>query len=76
MTCELLGDLFGEGSDTGMLDCDGVGFFLRYAEPARVVRGVRALTSMCVKTSSRFCSTGTGGVSVLMICWLLVASCT
>ena len=54
-TCELLGDLFGEGSDAGMLDCDGVegfetvdrtngvGFFLRYAEPARVVRGVRAL---------------------------------
>ena len=49
MTCELLGDLFGEGSDAGMLDCDGiegletvdwangVGFFLRYAEPARAV---------------------------------------
>ena len=55
MTCELLGDLFGEGSDAGMLDGDGVewfeavdrangvGFFLRYAEPARAVRGVRAL---------------------------------
>ena len=54
-TCELLGDLFGEGSDAGMLDGDGVkglktmdgangvGFFLRYAEPARAVRGVRAL---------------------------------
>ena len=48
-TCKLLGDLFGEGSDTRMLDCDGiegfetmdgansVGFFLHYAEPARVV---------------------------------------
>ena len=48
-TCKLLGDLFGEGSDAGMLDRDGiewfeavdrtnsVGFFLRYAEPARVV---------------------------------------
>ena len=55
MTCELLGDLFGEGGDTGVLDCDGVegfetvdgtngvGFFLRYAEPARAVRGVGAL---------------------------------
>ena len=54
-TCKLLGDLFGEGSDAGMLDCDGVegfetvdgtngvGFFLRYTEPARAVRGVRAL---------------------------------
>ena len=52
MTCELLGDLFGEGSDAGVLDRDsiegfeavdgtnGVGFFLRYAEPARAVRGV------------------------------------
>ena len=52
MACELLGDLFNEGSDTGMLDCDsierfktmdwanGVGFFLCYAEPARVVQGV------------------------------------
>ena len=51
-TCELLGDLFGEWSDAGMLDGDGVewfeavdwangvGFFLRYAEPARVVQGV------------------------------------
>ena len=49
MTCELLGDLFGEGSDTRMLDCDGIewfktmdwvngiSFFLCYAEPARVV---------------------------------------
>ena len=49
MTCELLGDLFGEGSDAGMLDRDsiqgfeavdwvnGVGFFLCYAEPARAV---------------------------------------
>ena len=48
-TCELLGDLFGEGSDAGMLDRDGVewfeavdgtngiGFFLRYAEPVRAV---------------------------------------
>ena len=48
-TCELLGDLFSEGSDAGVLDCDGVerfetvdgtngvGFFLCYAEPARVV---------------------------------------
>ena len=52
-TCNLLGDLFGEGSDAGMMDGDGVkwfeavdwangvGFFLRYAEPARAVRGVR-----------------------------------
>ena len=52
MTCKLLGDLFGEGSDAGMLDRDGiegfetmdwangVGFFLRYAEPARAVQGV------------------------------------
>ena len=51
-TCELLGNLFGEGSDAGMLDCDciewfetvdrmnGIGFFLRYAEPARAVRGI------------------------------------
>ena len=49
MTCELLGDLFGEGSDTGVLDCDGVerfetvdgmngiSFFLCYTEPARVI---------------------------------------
>ena len=48
-TCKLLGDLFGEGSDTRMLDCDGiegfetmdgansVSFFLRYAEPVRLV---------------------------------------
>ena len=48
-TCKLLGDLFGEGSDAGMLDGDstegfeavdwanGVGFFLSYTEPARVV---------------------------------------
>ena len=55
MTCELLGDLFGEGSDAGMLDRDGVAwfeavdgmngasFFLHYAEPARAVRGVQAL---------------------------------
>ena len=54
-TCELLGDLFGEESDAGMLDCDsiewfeavdgmnGVGFFLCYAEPARAVRGVQVL---------------------------------
>ena len=52
MTCELLGDLFHEGSDTGMLDDDsvewfetmdwanGVSFFLCYTEPARAVRGV------------------------------------
>ena len=52
-TCELLGNLFGEGSDAGMLDRDsvewfeavdwvnGVGFFLCYAEPVRAVRGVR-----------------------------------
>ena len=51
-TCELLGDLFGEGSDAGVLDHDGiegfetvdwmngVGFFLCYTEPARAVRGV------------------------------------
>ena len=54
-TCELLGDLFNEGSDARMLDRDGVewfeavdgtngvGFFLCYAEPARAVRGVWAL---------------------------------
>ena len=48
-TCKLLSDFFGEGSDTGMLDCDGVegfetvdgtngvGFFLCYAEPAGTV---------------------------------------
>ena len=54
-TCEVLGDLFSEGSDAGVLDCDGVerfeavdrangiGFFLHYAEPARAVRGVQAL---------------------------------
>ena len=63
MTCELLGDLFGEGSDAGVLDCDGVegfetvdwangiGFFLHYAEPARAVRGVGAL----VYTGIHFC---------------------
>ena len=51
-TCKLLSNLFGEGSDARMLDCDGVewfktvdrtngiGFFLRYAEPARAVQGV------------------------------------
>ena len=55
MTCELLGDLFGEGSDAGVLDCDGVerfetvdgtngiGFFLCYTEPVRVIGGVGAL---------------------------------
>ena len=55
MTCELLGDLFSEGSDTGVLYRDGierfetvhrtngVGFFLCYAEPARAVQGVGAL---------------------------------
>ena len=49
MTCKLLDNLFGEGSDAQMLDRDGVegfktmdwangiGFFLRYAEPARAV---------------------------------------
>ena len=48
-TCKLLGDLFGEGSDARMLDhegiewfeavdgTNGIGFFLRYAEPARAV---------------------------------------
>ena len=48
-TCKLLSDLFGEGSDAGVLDRDsiegfeavdwanGVGFFLRYAEPVRAV---------------------------------------
>ena len=48
-TCKLLGDLFSEGSDAGMLDSDGVegfetvdrvngiSFFLCYTEPARVV---------------------------------------
>ena len=52
MTCKLLGDLFSEGSDTGMLDGDGiegfetmdwangVSFFLHYAEPARPVQRV------------------------------------
>ena len=51
-TCELLGYLFGEGSDAGMLDCDsverfetmdcanGVSFFLCYTEPVRAVQGV------------------------------------
>ena len=51
-TCKLLSDLFSEGSDTGMLDHDGiegfetmdwvngVSFFLRYAEPARPVQRV------------------------------------
>ena len=34
------------------------------------------VTSMCVKTSSRFCLTGTGSVSILMIRRLLVASHT
>ena len=55
MTCELLSDLFSEGSDAGVLDCDGierfetvygtncVGFFLCYTEPTRAVRGVGAL---------------------------------
>ena len=55
MTCELLGDLFGEGSDAGVLDCDGVerfetvdgtnsiSFFLCYTEPVRVIGGVGAL---------------------------------
>ena len=54
-TCELLGYLFCERSDAGMMDGDsvegfeivdgmnGVGFFLRYAEPVRAVQGVRAL---------------------------------
>ena len=32
-----------------------------------------SVTSMCAKTSSRFWSTGAGGVPVLMICQLLVA---
>ena len=48
-TCELLSDLFSEGSDAGVLDCDGIerfetvdgtngiSFFLRYAEPAGTV---------------------------------------
>ena len=48
-TCELLGNLYSEGSDAGMLDRDGVewfetvdgtngiGFLLCYAEPARAV---------------------------------------
>ena len=52
MTRKLLGDLFGEGSDAGMLDGDsvegfetvdranGISFFLQYAEPAQVVRRV------------------------------------
>ena len=55
MTCEVLGDLFSEGSDARVLDCDGVerfetvdrangiGFFLCYAESARAVRGVQPL---------------------------------
>ena len=54
-TCKLLGNLFSERCDAGMLDGDsvegfetvdgtnGVSFFLRYAEPARAVRGIRAL---------------------------------
>ena len=54
-TCKLLGDLFHEGGDAGVLDCDsvegfetvdwanGVSFFLCYTEPARAVRGVRTL---------------------------------
>ena len=49
MTCELLGDLFSEGSDAGMLDCDGIegfetmdwangiSFFLCHTEPVRAV---------------------------------------
>ena len=49
MTCKLLSDLFSEGSDTRMLDGDGIegfetvdwangiGFFLCYTEPARAV---------------------------------------
>ena len=49
MTCKLLSDLFGEGSDAGILDCDsverfktmdrvnGISLFLCYAEPARPV---------------------------------------
>ena len=52
-TCKLLGYLFSERSDARMLDGDGVeglktadgtngiGFFLCYTEPARVVQGVR-----------------------------------
>ena len=48
-TCELLCNLFSEGSDTGMLDHDGIegfetmdwvngiSFFLCHAEPVRVV---------------------------------------
>ena len=52
MTCKLLSNLFGEGSDAGMLDHDGIegfktmdwangiGFFLHYTEPARVVQRV------------------------------------
>ena len=63
MTCELLGDLFSEVSDTRMLDHDGVewfeavdwangvGFFLCYAEPARAVQGVGVL----VYTGSHLC---------------------
>ena len=49
-TCELLGYLFCERCDTGMLDGDdgfetvdgtnGVGFFLCYTEPVRAVQGV------------------------------------
>ena len=51
-TCELLSNLFGEGSDAGMLDHDGIegfetmdwangiSFFLCYAEPARAVQRV------------------------------------
>ena len=35
-----------------------------------------SVTSMCVKTSSRFCSTGAGGVPVLIMHQLLVALCT
>ena len=48
-TCKLLSNLFGEGSDTGMLDHDsveglktmdwanGISFFLCYTEPVRAV---------------------------------------
>ena len=55
MTCKLLSDLFSEGSDAGVLDCDGierfetvdgangVSFFLCYTELARVIGGVGSL---------------------------------
>ena len=35
-----------------------------------------SVTSMCTKMLSRFWSTAASGVPVLMMCWLLVASCT